>query len=76
VNRSLTEPPARGRAHPRRSATDRFESAYRQCWTALRSPADPDLAPNELVLLRQVASTPGGVALTWLAAHLGWPKSA
>lgn len=64
-----------GRTHARRSAADRFESAYRQCWATLRSPADLDLASNERELLRRVGNTPGDVALTWLAADLGWPKS-
>jgi len=75
MNRSLTEPVPGGRAHARRSATDRFESALRRCWTALRSPADPDLTANELELLGRVGDEPDGVALTWLARHLGWPKS-
>jgi DNA-binding MarR family transcriptional regulator len=73
MNSSLTEQP--GRAHPRRSAADRFESAYRQCGAALRSPDDPDLSPHELELLRQLGDPPDGVALTWLAGQLGWPKS-
>jgi DNA-binding MarR family transcriptional regulator len=74
MNSSLTEPPG-GRAHARRSAADRFESAYRQCGVALRSPDDPDLSPHELELLRQLDDGPDGVALTWLAGQLGWPKS-
>jgi DNA-binding MarR family transcriptional regulator len=75
MNRSLTEPVPGGRTHARRSAADRFESAFRVCWAALHSPADPELAPNELELLRQVGDEPDGVALTGLARHLGWPKS-
>jgi MarR family transcriptional regulator, organic hydroperoxide resistance regulator len=75
MNRSLTEPVPGGRTHARRSAADRFESAFRVCWAALHSPADPELAPNELELLRHVGDEPDGVALTWLAGHLGWPKS-
>lgn len=75
MNRSLTEPVGGGRAHPRRSAADRFESAYRRCWAALHSPADPDLAWNERELLRCVADEPDGIALTGAATRLGWPKS-
>jgi DNA-binding MarR family transcriptional regulator len=75
MNRSLTEPVPGGRTHARRSAADRFESAFRVCWAALHSPADPEFAPNELELLRHVGDEPDGVALTWLAGHLGWPKS-
>jgi DNA-binding MarR family transcriptional regulator len=75
MNSSLTEPVPGGRTHARRSAADRFESAFRVCWAALHSPADPELAPNELELLRHVGDEPDGVALTWLAGHLGWPKS-
>ncbi len=73
MNSSLTEPI--GGAHPRQSAADRFETAFRRCDSALRRPADPDLAPDELTLLHRLASEPDGVALTWLAAHLGRPKS-
>ncbi len=73
MNSSLTEPI--GGAHPRQSAADRFETAFRRCDAALRRPADPDLAPDELTLLQRLASDPDGVALTWLAAHLGRPKS-
>ena len=73
MNSSLTEPT--GGAHPRQSAADRFEAAFRRCDTALRRGADPDLAPDELTLLHRLAAAPDGVALTWLAAHLGRPKS-
>lgn len=74
MNSSLTEQP-RGRAHARQSAADRFEAAYRRCWGSLRRPDDPDLSPHELQLLRHVGSDDDGAALTWLARHLGWPKS-
>jgi DNA-binding MarR family transcriptional regulator len=72
VNSSLTEP---RRAHPRRSATDRFEDAFRRCQTLLGAVDDPELSADERRLLRQLVDDPGGVALTWLAGHLGWPKS-
>ncbi|HSO94475.1 MAG TPA: MarR family transcriptional regulator [Acidimicrobiia bacterium] len=75
MNRSLTEPVGSGRAHPRRSAADRFESAYRRCWAALRSPTDPDLTWNERELLRCVGDEPDGIALTGVSTRLGWPKS-
>ena len=72
VNSSLTEP---RRGHPRRSATDRFEDAFRRCQTLLGGSEDPELSADERRLLRQLVDDPGGVALTWLAGHLGWPKS-
>lgn len=75
MNSSLSEQPSGGRAHARRSAGARFEDAYRRCWGALRRPDDPDLSAHEVQLLRQVGNEPDGVALTWLARHLGWPKS-
>jgi DNA-binding MarR family transcriptional regulator len=33
------------------------------------------VSAHEVQLLRQVGDEPDGVALTWLARHLGWPKS-
>jgi DNA-binding MarR family transcriptional regulator len=75
MNSSLTERKRGGPTHARRSAADRFESAYRQCSSALHSPADPDVSSHELELLRHVGAEREGVALTWLAKHLGWPKS-
>jgi len=75
MNRSLTaQIPARG-THPRASAADRFEAAARRCLDALAHPGDPDLTRDELVLLRSVRADPAGVALTELAAALGWAKS-
>jgi DNA-binding MarR family transcriptional regulator len=41
----------------------------------LHRPDDPDLSAPELALLRRVGDDADGVALTWLARHLGWPKS-
>lgn len=72
MNSSLTEPP---RGHPRRSATDRFEHAFRRCQALLGAPDDPELSTEARRLLRELAGDPAGVALTWLAGHLGWPKS-
>jgi DNA-binding MarR family transcriptional regulator len=75
MNRSLTaQIPARG-AHPRASAADRFEAAARRCQDALAHPGDPDLTRDELLLLRSVRADPAGIALTELAAALGWAKS-
>jgi DNA-binding MarR family transcriptional regulator len=73
VNSSLSEP-TRG-AHPRQSAADRFEAAFGRCDATLRRAPYADLAPDELTLLDRLAGDPDGVALTWLAAHLGRPKS-
>jgi DNA-binding MarR family transcriptional regulator len=42
---------------------------------ALHRPDDPHVSAHELQLLRHIGADPGGVALTWLARHLGWPKS-
>lgn len=43
-------------------------------WAALNRPDDPDLSQHERQLLHHVPAS-GGVALTWLAGHLGLPKS-
>lgn len=56
------------------SDVERFERGYRRVWTALNRPDDPDLSQHERQLLHHVPAS-GGVALTWLAAHLGLPKS-
>jgi DNA-binding MarR family transcriptional regulator len=56
------------------SDAERFERAYRRVWAALNRPDDPDLSQHERQLLHHVPAS-GGVALTWLAAHLGLPKS-
>jgi DNA-binding MarR family transcriptional regulator len=56
------------------SDSERFERAYRLIWGALNRPDDPDLSQHERQVLHHVAahdSTP----LTWLAEHLGLPKS-
>jgi DNA-binding MarR family transcriptional regulator len=53
----------------------RFEDACRRCLTALGRARDPDLAADELAVLHRLAAEPDGVALTWLAGQLGWPKS-
>jgi DNA-binding MarR family transcriptional regulator len=72
VNSSRNAPP---RGHPRRAGGDRFEDAFRRCATLLAAADDPDLTADHLRLLGQLTDAPGGVALTWLAEHLGWPKS-
>lgn len=56
------------------SAAERFERAYRRVWGALNRPDEPDLSQDERQLLHHVPAS-GGVALTWLARHLGLPKS-
>jgi DNA-binding MarR family transcriptional regulator len=75
MNSSLTEQTSGGRGHARRSAADRFEAAYGRCWSALHHPADPEVSAHELQLLHHVGADADGVALTWLARHLAWPKS-
>ena len=56
------------------SESERFERLYRRIWGALNRPDDPDLSQHERQVLHHVVPT-GGVALTWLAGHLGLPKS-
>lgn len=56
------------------SATEHFESLYRRIWGALNRPDAPDLSQHERQLLHHVP-TDGVVSLTWLADHLGLPKS-
>lgn len=56
------------------SDAERFERLYRRVWGALNRPDDPDLSQHERQVLHHVAPA-GGVALTWLAGHLGLPKS-
>ena len=60
-------------SRPSRSATERFERAYRRCLTALHRPDAPDLSARELEVLHHVGH--GGVTLGWLAGHLALPKS-
>jgi DNA-binding MarR family transcriptional regulator len=55
------------------SDSERFEILYRRIWGALNRPDDPDLSQHERQVLHHVL--PDGVALTWLAGHLGLPKS-
>ncbi len=55
------------------SDSERFEALYRRIWGALNRPDDPDLSHHERQVLHHVP--PAGVALTWLAEHLGLPKS-
>ncbi|HEU5471482.1 MAG TPA: MarR family winged helix-turn-helix transcriptional regulator [Actinophytocola sp.] len=56
------------------SDSERFETLYRRIWGALNRPDDPDLSQHERQVLHHVVPT-DGVALTWLAGHLGLPKS-
>jgi DNA-binding MarR family transcriptional regulator len=56
------------------SDSERFERLYRRIWGALNRPDDPDLSQHERQVLHHITPT-GGVALTWLAGHLGLPKS-
>jgi DNA-binding MarR family transcriptional regulator len=55
------------------SDSERFEKLYRRIWGALNRPDDPELSQHERQVLHHV--TGDGVALTWLAGHLGLPKS-
>jgi DNA-binding MarR family transcriptional regulator len=55
------------------SESERFEILYRRIWGALNRPDDPELSQHERQVLHHV--TPAGVTLTWLAGHLGLPKS-
>jgi DNA-binding MarR family transcriptional regulator len=55
------------------SEPERFERLYRRIWGALNRPDDPELSQHERQVLHHVAGD--GVALTWLAGHLGLPKS-
>ncbi|HET9138104.1 MarR family winged helix-turn-helix transcriptional regulator [Actinophytocola sp.] len=56
------------------SESERFEILYRRIWGALNRPDSPELSQHERQVLHHVAPA-GGVALTWLAGHLGLPKS-
>jgi DNA-binding MarR family transcriptional regulator len=56
------------------SESEHFEKLYRRIWGALNRPDQPDLSQHERQVLHHVAPA-GGVALTWLAGHLGLPKS-
>lgn len=56
------------------SESERFEALYRRIWGALNRPDGPDLSQHERQVLHHVMPE-GGVALTWLAGHLGLPKS-
>jgi DNA-binding MarR family transcriptional regulator len=56
------------------SDSERFEVLYRRIWGALNRPDDPELSQHERQVLHHVTPA-GGVALTWLAGHLGLPKS-
>jgi DNA-binding MarR family transcriptional regulator len=53
----------------------RFEAAYRRVWGALNRPDDPDLSQHERQVLHHLPAAGDGVALGWLARHLGLPMS-
>lgn len=55
------------------SDSEHFERLYRRIWGALNRQDDPGLSQHERRVLRHVR--PEGVALTWVAGHLGLPKS-
>lgn len=56
------------------SESERFERLYRRIWGALNRQDDPDLSQHERQVLHHIVPR-DGVALTWLAGHLGLPKS-
>lgn len=56
------------------SAAEQFELLYRRIWGALNRPDDGDLSQHERQLLQHVPPD-GSVSLSWLAEHLGLPKS-
>jgi DNA-binding MarR family transcriptional regulator len=56
------------------SASEQFETLYRRIWGALNRQDASDLSQHERQLLHHVPSE-GAVSLTWLAGHLGLPKS-
>ena len=58
----------------KRSAPEQFEKLYQRIWGALNRPDAPDLSQHERQLLHHVP-VDGAVSLTWLAEHLGLPKS-
>jgi MarR family transcriptional regulator, organic hydroperoxide resistance regulator len=55
------------------SDSERFELLYRRIWAALNRPGPAGLSHHETQVLHHLTAEP--VALTWLAAHLGLPKS-
>jgi Transcriptional regulators len=56
------------------SGAEQFEKLYRRIWGALNRPDDPDLSQHERQLLQHFPAD-DVVSLTWLAEHLGLPKS-
>jgi DNA-binding MarR family transcriptional regulator len=56
------------------SDSERFETLYRRLWGALNRPDDADLSQHERQVLHHL-SPAENVPLTWLADHLGLPKS-
>ena len=56
------------------SDSERFESLYRRLWGALNRSDDADLSQHERQVLHHLLPH-DSVPLTWLADHLGLPKS-
>jgi DNA-binding MarR family transcriptional regulator len=56
------------------SDSERFEALYRRLWGALNRSDDADLSQHERQVLHHLLPH-GSVPLTWLADHLGLPKS-
>jgi DNA-binding MarR family transcriptional regulator len=56
------------------SEAEQFERSYRRIWGALMKPDESDLTQHERQLLHHIPPR-GGVSLTWVASHLGLPKS-
>lgn len=56
------------------SEVERFDELYGRLWLALRRGDDPDLSEHERQVLHHVVGS-AGIPLTWLARHLGLPKS-
>jgi DNA-binding MarR family transcriptional regulator len=55
------------------SDSERFDELYRRIWGALNRPDSAGLSHHQRQVLHHLGVGP--VALTWLAAHLGLPKS-
>jgi DNA-binding MarR family transcriptional regulator len=56
------------------SEAERFEILYRRIWGSLNRGDDGDLGQHERQLLHHIPAR-GAVSLSWLATHLGLPKS-
>jgi DNA-binding MarR family transcriptional regulator len=56
------------------SESERFETLYRRLWGALNHQDDADLSQHERQVLHHLLPD-RAVPLSWLAGHLGLPKS-